>query len=268
MPLQHRLRAGRREARRQRVKQPPLAAVPLVDQRFVVGRVGVGILQHRLRCVPVHANLADDRAHPASLRFTEQRRGRAAVRRAEDRGQRRAVGVKLRDQPPRRVLRDRIVGESRLGRKRVTVQPADQLLAITADDIELRKMQVRIDEPRQDQSLAKVHHARLGVLGDHLPRIPQRRHTPRLIHNQPTPRNRPQARPRIRRGERIANHMPNLAAINGRGGGWIQRSLLPREVRHLPRKQSAKNGGRKQVKAEWKDGARGKITVVIERKRN
>ena len=44
------------------------------------------------------------------------------------------------------------VGESRLGRKRVALEPLEQMPAIRADHLDLRRVKVRVDEPGRDQA--------------------------------------------------------------------------------------------------------------------
>ena len=48
------------------------------------------------------------------------------------------------------------IREATLGRVCVTVEPFEELLAVRRNDVGLRIMDVRVDEPREDQLVAVI----------------------------------------------------------------------------------------------------------------
>lgn len=159
---------------------------------------------------------------PRRSACAEQGRGRAAMRRAEDRGQRRAIGIQLGDQALSGRGGQRLIGEGRLGGKRVAVQPADQLLAIAADNIELRKVQVRVDESSRSAASPKSTIRASGYCAIISPASPSAATRP-ASSTASAPRGiARRAQAGIGGSERVADYMPDFAAKNGAGRYRIQ----------------------------------------------
>ena len=143
-------RRGDGEARRDGVERTALA-VPGDDQRLGVVVAGLRRVAKPLRRIAVHHHLAADDQHVALGCLREEGFGQFLVHRAigSDRG--RALPHHLVEEQPRDAAAMLRVEELGLLRKRVGVQPVEQLGAVGGDDLHLREMHMRVDEARQDE---------------------------------------------------------------------------------------------------------------------
>ena len=125
--------------------------MPLLDQRLAVriGRIR-GVAQV-LRTVAVHQHLAGNHAQTAGLGSSEKRIDRMRMNRGEDQRCRRPVAQELGEEEVGDLAPVFRVGEPSLDGERVALEPFEELLAVRGDDIGLRVVNVRVDEPRHDQ---------------------------------------------------------------------------------------------------------------------
>ena len=87
----------------------------------------------------------------------------ALMDRAEDHGRRRAVGGQPIEEYLRRGFGIGRVGIARLFRKGKAAQPVEQVLSRCGEHAVLRKVDMRIDEARQDQAVAEIIHRCLAI---------------------------------------------------------------------------------------------------------
>jgi hypothetical protein len=83
--------------------------------------------------------------------------------RTEDERRRGSVRRQRLDEPARGVLRIAGVGHPRLLGQRHFGQPVEQRAAEAADDTELRKMNMRVDEARKDETAAPIRRRHTGI---------------------------------------------------------------------------------------------------------
>ena len=168
-------RARRREAHRHRVGEAA-AAVPARDQVLHLALGGGDVVDQVGRGVAVHQHLAGDDTHAARLGGGEERIDRGGVHGREDDRRGRAVGEQRVEEVRRCRVGVRDVGVARLGRKGVRRQPVEQLGPVAGDDVDLRTVDVGVDEAWQDQAAGMVvalpvFAGRLGLHGDDPPRL-------------------------------------------------------------------------------------------------
>ena len=147
--------AGHRKARRHRISQPT-DAMPASYQRAAIGLGLDHVVAQRLRRMPVHQHLAGDQAHASALRGLEQRHGTGQVDGRKDHRRGAAMGQQGVEEQRRRGLRESRVGVPGLGRKGVALKPVQQLGAPGGDHVELRAVDMGVDETRHQQLAAAV----------------------------------------------------------------------------------------------------------------
>jgi hypothetical protein len=131
-------------------------SVPLGDQRL--GRHGgLRRVQQVGGGVAVHQNLPRRQPQIEPGGLGEQRVDRLRIDGAEDECRGGPVAQQLVTEPLRHHLRVGPVGEASLGGKGPGVQPVEQALAGGADDLGLGKMDVGVDEPRQNEA-TRIRH--------------------------------------------------------------------------------------------------------------
>ena len=157
---------GRREARRDRVVQPP-PAVPALDQRPAVALAARRGVAHRRGTVPVHQRLAGDQPQVQLLCGGEYRLHRGGVDAAQHLRSRRAVGEQFGDEEIRHRAGVVCIVEAALGGKGVALQPVQQMAAAGRDHVGLRHVDVGVDEAG--------HYQRVPVFGQRASRrqLPQ-----------------------------------------------------------------------------------------------
>ena len=148
--LELRFRGGDGEARRHGIAQAA-AAMPFLDQGLAVAGAGGGIVAHRVRCVTVHQGLAGDQRHRALLRRGEKRFRRNGMDRAIGRCRRGAVTEQAVEEDLGRGSRMGRIAIARLLGEGEAIQPFQQIRAGRRQHAVLGKMDMGIDEARQDQ---------------------------------------------------------------------------------------------------------------------
>ena len=103
-------------------------------------------------------------AQAARLRLLEEDVLRGREVRAEHERARGAVGGSRAEEAPRSVARERLVGEPRLLGERAGAQPLQQLQPHRADDRELREVDVRVDEPGEQEAARDRRDLGVGML--------------------------------------------------------------------------------------------------------
>ena len=158
--LQLGARGGQRKARRDGVVQP-VATVPGLDQfaRLTLA-LGSAVAQ-AVGTLNVHQCLACNHAQAALQGHLEERLDRTPVYGGEHLCRGRAVGQQLVEEKLRRRARIDGIGKALFGREGIALEPVEQITAAGTDDIGLRIVNVRIDEARQDESLAMLDDAQL-----------------------------------------------------------------------------------------------------------
>jgi hypothetical protein len=136
--------------------------MPLPDQRLAVGVPGLRRVAHGRRYVAIHQHLARDEPHRARACRLEDRVDRCLVRRREHHRRRRAVAQQFVQEEFRDLAGVVRVAEGGFGRKRVPLQPLQQLRAVGPDDVGLRVVDVRVDEAGDDQLAAIVGDGDIG----------------------------------------------------------------------------------------------------------
>ena len=137
-------------------------AVPPRDERRALVVALLGGVADRRGHVAVHEHLAGDEPHRVRVRRLEDRVHRRPVRRGEHHRGGRAVAQQLLHEEFGDLARVAGVPEPAFGGKRVALEPFEELRAVRRDDVGLRVMDVRVDEPRQDQLSPVVDDARIG----------------------------------------------------------------------------------------------------------
>jgi hypothetical protein len=126
--------------------------MPFRQQRAaLVERLLRALVEQVLRRVAVHHRLADDSAESAALRLFEKDVCGLGVNGREDQRRERAVTQQLVVKRARDFARVGRVFELALGREGVALEPLEQVPAIRADHLDLRRVQVRVDEAWGDQ---------------------------------------------------------------------------------------------------------------------
>jgi hypothetical protein len=158
---QLRLRATGREARRDGVPEP-VAAMPAADQRLGVDQRLLGLVAHPVGRVAVLQHLARDHAQAAALRLLHQGVHRVRMRSAE--GQRRGDTVALQfvQEDLRHAGGIGSIGEARLVREGVVLQPGQQAFGGRTDHVGLREVDVQVDEARGQDAPGQVRHRDAG----------------------------------------------------------------------------------------------------------
>ena len=154
-------RGGERKARRNRIAKTPFA-MPALDQCLAVGVTRLRVVAQVLRAVAVHQNLARDQPHAFRVGGLENSVSRVRVHGAEYERRCRTVREQLVDEHAGDFTRVVRIGEFCFGRKGVPVEPVEQLRAIGADDIELRKMHMAVDKSGNDELASVVDDWRIG----------------------------------------------------------------------------------------------------------
>jgi len=131
--------------------------VPLGKQSLAVVIRTLRCVAERRRRVAVHHGFAAEHHHAPAFRFFEI--GVDRVRMAGAIGNRR--GRAMRDQGVVEMCGDpvgmRLVGKFLLGRKRVVVEPVQQLVRPGGNHLRLRKVDMRVDETGKDQMRAVIY---------------------------------------------------------------------------------------------------------------
>ena len=229
---------GDGEARRDDVEQP-VPPVPALQKRPALGVAPLGRVEQARRRAPVHHHLAGRHPHPPPLRLGEEGVDQFRVDRAVDRGRRRPVAQELVEEEARTFRRVGRVAELLLLDEGVLLQPVQQLRAVRGDDARLREVDVRVDQPRQDELVRVAVHRRPGrEARQELRRVPDRLDHPVADQDHPVrevavpvlgeaqhpPAHRPGRHPRP---SRHANPGPMLSSLSppdliggptGRGG--------------------------------------------------
>ena len=149
-------RRGDSEAWRDRVVQAA-APIPFFDQGRGIAVPAVRGVAQVLRAVAVHQYFARDHAQVARLGLREESVDRTRMHGAEYQRSGGAVAHQFVEKEAgdlRGVLR---VGKKTLGRKRVIVEPIEQLRGIGRDHVGLWIVDVRVDETRHQQMARVVH---------------------------------------------------------------------------------------------------------------
>ena len=154
---------GDREARRDRVLDSRLA-VPASDQRLRLVIAALRRIAQPVGRVAVHHHLAGDHPHAARLGGGEKRVDASRMDGGEGAGCRRPMREKQIEEHLRHARRMSAVGEAGFSRELVAVQPVEQLVAPARDDLDLGKMDMRIDEARYDEMRTMIDHrqSRIG----------------------------------------------------------------------------------------------------------
>ena len=139
----------RHEARRDRVAEAAAAAPP-GDQGLGVGAAGGDGVAQALG-PRVHQHLAGDDPHVALERGLEQGVDRAGVDGGEDERAGGAVAEQLVEEEGGDRVGVGAVGEGLFGREDMALEPLHELLAVRGDALDLRIMDVGVDEARDDQ---------------------------------------------------------------------------------------------------------------------
>ena len=148
-------RAGGCEAHRHRISEP-VDAVPARDQLDTVAFSLRRIVEQFGRRMAVHQHLAGDQPHAARLRGGEEKVDAVPVHGRKHHRAGGAVRQQRVEEALGAALRMQRIGQPRLGREGVRVQPVEQLGAVAGDHVELRAVHVRVDEAGQDQPAAVV----------------------------------------------------------------------------------------------------------------
>ena len=106
--------------------------------------------------VAVHHHLAGENQHFVALRRFKDGVNRTRRGGAEDRGRGRAVALQLVDEEFSNALRVCPIVELRFSREGVLVQPLQQLRAVSANDLDLRIVDMRVNEARQQDRIGIV----------------------------------------------------------------------------------------------------------------
>ena len=155
-------RAGGGEAHRHREGIAALV-VPACDLRFAVAAGAGDVVAQAFGGVAIHQHLAGDEAHAALLGRLEQRVGRNRVHGREDLRRRGAVRQQRIEETRRALLRHGGIGKALFGREGVGIQPVEQAGAVAGDHVQLRRMDVGVDEAGHQQSAAVVFTPPVGA---------------------------------------------------------------------------------------------------------
>ena len=142
---------GGREARRDGIAEAAAAAPP-GDQGLGVGAAGGDGVAQALR-PQVHQHLAGDDPHVARERGFEERVDRAGMDGGEDERAGRAVPEQLVEEEGGDLVGMAAVGEGLFGREDMAFEPLHELLAVRGDALDLRIMDMGIDEAGDDQAV-------------------------------------------------------------------------------------------------------------------
>ncbi len=159
--LELRLARGQRETRRDRVAEPA-PAVPALDEFLALFVAGGRAVAQLFGTIRIHEHFAGDQPHVLRGSRLEDRVGGVRVHGAEYQRRRRAVLEQLIDKDGSDFLCIRLVGESHLSRKCVSMQPVEQLFAVGCDNVDLRIVHVAVNEPRHDQFARAVLDVRIA----------------------------------------------------------------------------------------------------------
>jgi hypothetical protein len=118
---------GDREARRDRVLEPPLAA-PAFDQRFRLVVAALGCIAQPVGGVAVHYHLAGDHPHAASLGGSKKRIDASRMDGGKGAGGRRPMRQKQIEEDLRHARRVTRVGESGFSREHVPFNQSSNCL--------------------------------------------------------------------------------------------------------------------------------------------
>ena len=157
---------GGREARRDGIAQAA-AAAPSGDQCLGVGAAGGDGVAQALR-PQVHQHLAGDDPHVALERGFEERVDRAGVDGGEDERAGGAVAEQLVEEEGGHRVGVAAVGEGLFGREDMAFEPLHELFAVRGDALDLRIMDMGIDEAGDDQAVQPLDLGlgeRLGEIG-------------------------------------------------------------------------------------------------------
>ncbi len=130
--------------------------MPAPGQIGAVAHAVFGGIAQRLGAVAVHQALAGDEPHVARERLGEQRIDRGRMHGAEHARARCAVTGELVEEKARRFGGDRGVGVTGLDRIGVPLEPFEQPRRGRRDDVDLRQMDVRVDEIGRDDAAGEV----------------------------------------------------------------------------------------------------------------
>ena len=160
--FEHRIRAGKGKARRHRVEHPS-GAVEFADKTraFAVGMVRRLVERGAQEAVGQHH--AGDDAQAGGIRRLEERRGGGGEMRAEDQRRRGAVRGERFDKFGGDDARVVEIDEFLFLGQGEALQPLEQAIAETAEDADLRIVDVGIDETGQQDAAAQVAYFGIGV---------------------------------------------------------------------------------------------------------
>ena len=148
---------GDRETHRDGVAQPP-AAMPAFEQRLAVACPALRSVAQGRRRIAVHHRLAGHQRQAAPFGGCQQRLGRAAMHGGKHHRGGGAV--------PCQAVEEHLRRGARVGRRRVAallregeaLQPVEQVAAGGGEHAVLRKVNVRVDQPRQHQRRPMLVH--------------------------------------------------------------------------------------------------------------
>ena len=144
------LRAGGGEARGDAVMLAP-APVPAFDQGPALVVAALRRIEETGRGVAVHQDLAGDHPGVEAGGFGEERLDRAGMDRAVDHRRGGARAQDLAEEQPRHPLGMGLIGELQLRGEGILLEPGQQLLAVGGDHLQLRIVDVGVDQAGQDQ---------------------------------------------------------------------------------------------------------------------
>ncbi len=147
--------ARRREARSDGVERAALA-MPALDERLRVVVAALRGIAQGFGRVSIHEAFAGDATHAAFRDGLEERIHGLGMHGAERRHGRGAVAQAFIEKRAGDAARMRRVRELLFGDEGVFFQPVEQLLAVGAHDLQLRVMNMAIDEARQNQMILVV----------------------------------------------------------------------------------------------------------------
>ena len=155
-----------------------------LDQPFAVAIEGVGAADIIGGRQAVDAGQPGNQAHVAPARLVEQLFGRDGEGRGEGLAGGRARGQEIVEKAPRAFTGVVAILVFQLLGKYPLLQPRQQLLAECADHPRLRKMDMAVDEARQDQPLADVANIETGMPARHFVERSEIGNAPIVDHQQ------------------------------------------------------------------------------------
>ena len=136
--------------------------MPTFNQGFAFRIARIWRVPEFLRAIAIHQDLARYQAHVAGLGSFENRIGRMRMHSAKHQGRRRAIAQQFIDERVCHFTCMIRVGEFRLYRVGILVQPVEQLRSVGTNDVELREMHMAVDEPGNNQFSGVVRDLDIG----------------------------------------------------------------------------------------------------------